>query len=142
MTEQSQNKELKPTGIFSIDKAIGIVLDSFARFDPPESTWKFIRILAYTTADEEIISECRKHSQETRHNQSLMHGERGFTDADRMSKANKIAAYIDGRNEDLYSLIMGLVAKKGYSQRPGLVGTSQLEMLENEDKNETEELPQ
>lgn len=137
-----QNKELKPTGIFAIDKAIGIVLDSFARFDPPESTWKFIRILAYTTADQEIISECRKHSRETRHNQQLMQTQQGYADADRLLKANKIAAYIDGRNEDLYDLVMSLLAKKGYSQRPGLVGASQLEMLENEDKNETEEMGQ
>ena len=134
-------KSLTPSGIFSIDKAIGIVLDSIARFDPPESTWKFIRTLASTTADEEIINECHKHGQETRHNQQLMQTQEGFTDADRLSKSGKIAVYIDSRNEELYELIMRLLAKRGFSQRAGLLNSTSFKELEEKSSEESMEEP-
>jgi len=132
-------KSLTPTGIFSIDKAIGIVLDSFSRFDPPKSTWKFIRLLGNTTADTEIIGECHKHSQETRRHERVMQSQQGYVDADRMPKANKIADYIDERNEELYALIMKLLAKKGFSQRAGLLNANAFKELEGEPPTQGEE---
>jgi hypothetical protein len=126
-------KALTPSGIFSLDRAISMVLASFERFDKPETTWKFIRLLATTTADIDIIKECQKHSKETAHELALKKANRGFTHADSFSLVEIQSQYIDERNESLYALIMELLAKKGFSQRAGLLGTSSFKELEKEE---------
>jgi len=125
-------KALTPSGIFSLDRAISMVLGSFERFDKPETTWKFIRLLATTTADVEIIKECQKHSKQTGHELALKRTNRGFTHADSFSLVEIQSQYLDERNESLYAVIMELLAKKGFSQRSGLLGSSSFKELEGE----------
>ncbi len=134
-------KTLTPSGIFSIDKAIGMVLDSIGRSDPPRQTWRFIRTLADTTADEQIIQECVEHSKETKHTENLMQTQQGYAESDKFSKANRIAEYIDGRNEELYRLIMKLLAKRGFSQRAGLLNATSFKELEDKTGEDSIEEP-
>ena len=125
-------KALTPSGIFSLDRAISMVLASFERFDKGEVSWFFIRLLAKTTADIEIIKGCQKHSHETKHQLAINNTQKGYTYADSTSISQIQEQYLSERNEDLYGLVMELLAKKGFSQRSGLLGSSSFKELEGE----------
>lgn len=108
-----QAKPLTSTGIYSIDKAIGLVLDSF-RMDIPNETWRFLRLLAITTAEKDIIQKMQEHTKATRQKLAIYDTQRGYADADRYSKSLNKDQYLAGRNEDLYLEIMLLLGAKGY----------------------------
>jgi len=108
-----QAKPLTSTGIYSIDKAIGLVLDSF-RMDIPNDTWRFLRLLAITTAEKDIIHKMQEHTQVTRQKIAVYDTRQGYSDADKYSKGLNKDQYLAERNEDLYLEIMLLLGVKGY----------------------------
>lgn len=132
-------KTLTPTGIFSIDRAISMVLVSFERFDKPKVTWKFIRLLANTTADSEIIQACKTHSEETKRQVARAEGQIGHVYADKYTLGNNVDSYLEERNESLYGLIMAELAKRGFSQKAGLLQSTMFKNLEEEAIGPTEE---
>jgi hypothetical protein len=114
----SDNKNVytTTTGLLALDTALANVLRSLPT-DNAEATWEFLRYLAITSADPEIIEFSKDHSLDTRNQITIMQTGKSMTVVQDIPRYLEQQKYIKQRNEDLFEKLSLILKKKGYTFR-------------------------
>jgi hypothetical protein len=114
----SDNKNVytTTTGLLALDTALANVLRSLPT-DNAEATWEFLRYLAITSADPEIIEFSKDHSLDTRNQITIMQTGKSMTQVQDIPRYLEQQKYIKQRNEDLFEKLSLILKKKGYTFR-------------------------